>query len=70
MEEDTGEGRAEEYALVHVWRPGDGANVAVLRGGSQAVVTALSFSPSGRLLASLADANTVHIFNWIKGHSP
>lgn len=67
MAEDVSEDQMEAFALVHVWRPSDGVNVAVLRAGPEAVITALSFSPSGRLLASLADASTVHIFNWIKG---
>ena len=61
------EDQEPDSALIHVWRPMDGANVAVLRGGNENVITALSFSPSGRFLASLADAATVHIFNWIKG---
>ncbi|XP_042240211.1 echinoderm microtubule-associated protein-like 6 isoform X2 [Homarus americanus] len=67
MEGDVSEDNVENFALVHVWRPSDGTNVAVLRGGKETIITALSFSPSGRFLASLADASTVHVFNWIKG---
>ncbi|XP_069172867.1 echinoderm microtubule-associated protein-like 5 isoform X2 [Procambarus clarkii] len=66
MVEDTTEENGD-YALVHVWRPSDGTTTAVLRGGPETLVSALSFSPSGRFLASLADASVVHIFNWIKG---
>ncbi|XP_066956728.1 echinoderm microtubule-associated protein-like 6 isoform X2 [Macrobrachium rosenbergii] len=61
------EDQETDAALIHVWRPSDGANVAVLRGGAENVITSLSFSPSGRFLASLADAANVHVFNWIKG---
>lgn len=57
----------ENGALVHVWRCRDGVGLGLLRGGGERVVTALSFSPSSRFLASLADGDTIHIFNWIKG---
>ncbi|KAK7068132.1 hypothetical protein SK128_025077 [Halocaridina rubra] len=67
IDEDAASDLERDSALIHVWRPSDGANVAVLRGGQEEVITSLSFSPSGRFLASLADAATVHIFNWIRG---
>ncbi|XP_042878001.1 echinoderm microtubule-associated protein-like 5 [Penaeus japonicus] len=67
LESEEGAACDTEAALIHVWRPLDGANVGVLRGGSEGVITSLSFSPSGRFLASLADGSVVHIFNWIKG---
>nr|XP_053632744.1 echinoderm microtubule-associated protein-like 5 [Cherax quadricarinatus] len=66
MAEDTQEDKAE-FALVHVWSASDGSTAAVLRGGPEALITSLTFSPSGRFLASLADASIVHVFNWIKG---
>ncbi|ROT74041.1 putative echinoderm microtubule-associated protein-like 5 isoform X2 [Penaeus vannamei] len=67
VESEEGAAADTEAALIHVWRPLDGANVGVLRGGLESVVTSLSFSPSGRFLASLADASVVHIFSWMKG---
>lgn len=57
----------ENGALVHVWRCRDGVGLGLLQAGGERVVTALSFSPSSRFLASLADGDTIHIFNWIKG---
>lgn len=67
MESEEGAACDTEAALIHVWRPLDGANVGVLRGGPESVIISLSFSPSGRFLASLADASVVHIFSWTKG---
>ena len=58
----------EQGAVIHVWRPSDGKIVTALMGNkNDAVITSLTFSPSGRFLASLVDACAVHVFNWIKG---
>lgn len=68
MEQEKNEETDDENgALVHVWRCRDGVGLGLLQGGGERVVTALSFSPSSRFLASLADGDTIHIFNWIKG---
>ncbi|KAK3878967.1 hypothetical protein Pcinc_016411 [Petrolisthes cinctipes] len=67
LEHEKNEGDDDYGALVHVWRCRDGVGLGLLRGGGERVVTALSFSPSSRFLASLADGDTIHIFNWIKG---
>ncbi|XP_076049274.1 echinoderm microtubule-associated protein-like 5 [Oratosquilla oratoria] len=56
----------EHPALVHVWRPSDGTTITLLQGGDEDVVTAISFSPGGRFLATIADATTLHVFNWVK----
>ena len=59
----------EQGALINVWRPFDGSMLTALTGNkNDDIITALSFSPSSRFLASLVDACAVHVFNWIKGN--